>query len=471
MIADDSIEKIKRRAARARATIALAVFCVAVVFSSCGALPSSAGGSFMDGVPADDEDYDFSVFFGHAEDPITIARIALRYKAKTGVSVRPIMTAADAADDRSLRRYLNSSDPPAVFALSAEAADSVTASGVGWRFHGRGFAADRRILADLIGAPDAAAPVVDAFVEDLRLADYGEWSEFLNGLSSYIKKGTPAAFTLNDNEYAFAAAKGRYSSRLNGIFAVKGSDPEFFGAELLEAVAATSGIARPEYPSVQVASPPEADAVFPIFDAYIETLNTYTSNVSGRYAPGVRGEDFIDADIYSPEYTASVFADCRAVFTPFDSEDYAGNDGADATQTEHLTLIPVKIPYEKHWLSGYVGATEVNASLRIDTEYSLCVNENAPLETREKAKKFVEWLLADEESSDAVQLCLTEYHAKGAELPLAPEGNTETSSEMSAFGEEIFEDVLAPMTTDPDWQPEEIYAFRDALTAQWRGVS
>jgi hypothetical protein len=41
---------------------------------------------------------------------------------------------------------------------------------------------------------------------------------------------------------------------------------------------------------------------------------------------------------------------------------------------------------------------------------------------------------------------------------------------ISAFGDEIYDSVLKPMLSDPEWGPEEITAFKDALTVRWRPV-
>jgi hypothetical protein len=204
-----------------------------------------------------------------------------------------------------------------------------------------------------------------------------------------------------------------------------------------------------------------------VLDTYIAALDSYTSRIGGLYAPGIRGDDFIKSEIYSPEYTGAVFAGNRALFTPFDSEEYYGNEEADATQSEHIALLPVKMPYDEHWLKVYLGGATANKSLRMNTEYSLCVNEQSTQAVREKAEDFIEWLAADDESSDAIQLCLAGYHRKGAELPLFSYKEREVRGGISTLGEEIYDEVLKPMLSDPNWEPEEIPAFRDDIFAAW----
>jgi hypothetical protein len=453
-----------------------AIVCVMLLIAtlaSCGVLPADwAGGSGIGfsgaqaGTYADDEDYDFSVFFGHSEDPITVGRIVLRYKAETGISIRPITTDEDAADDRFLARYLGASDPPAAFAMPIEAADTVSASGIGWRFHGRGFAADRRVLADLIGSPDVAAPEVDVFIEDIRCASYIEWVAFTDSLDSYISGAEYTAGTLNGKSYAFADAKGRFSSRLNGVFAVGGAEPSFVGTMLTDMASMTSD--NDALSRSRLFSTPQAfTSVVPVLDTYTAALEVYTSHVAGLYASGVRGDDFIDQKVYSSEYTGSVFAEQRAVFMPFDSEDYAGSDVAEATQTEHIVLLPVKMPYSEHWLSGYLGASDVNKSIQLITEYSLCVNEQAPASDADAARAFIEWLVADMESIDAVQLCMTGYHESGSELPLLTDNERDDEGGMAVFGEELYGPDLRAMLSDPEWLPDEITELRNAIYDIW----
>jgi hypothetical protein len=462
-----------RRGIFRRALAFVCVILLTTALASCGALAidradgftSDASGSQF-GAYSDDEDYDFSVFFGHSEDPITIGRIVLRYKAETGVSIRPIMTDADAADERFLVRYLGASDPPAAFAMPYEAADIVSAAGIGWRFRGSGFAADRRVLADLIGAPDAAAPEVNAFIEDIRSASYAEWSAFIDNLSSYIDGVGYSYGILNDNAYAFASAKGRFSSRLNGVFAISGAEPSFVGSTLMDMASMTSD--REALSRSRLFSTPQAfTSVVPVLDTYVTALEAYTSHIAGLYAPGVRGDDFISQEIYSSEYTGSVFAENRAVFMPFDSEDYAESDVADATQAEYIVLLPVKMPYAEHWLSGYLGASGVNKSIQMRTEYSLCVNEQVSASEADAARVFIEWLMNDRESIDAVQLCLSEYYESGSELLLLTDNEREKEGGMATFGEEAYIPELRAMLSDPEWLPDEITELRNVVYDTW----
>jgi hypothetical protein len=322
------------------------------------------------------------------------------------------------------------------------------------------------VLADLIGAPDAAAPEVDVFIEDIRLSSYNEWTAFIDNLDSYISGAGDAAGTLNGKAYTFAGAKGRFSSRLNGVFAVGGAEPSFVGTMLIDMASMTSD--NDALSRSRLFSTPQAfTSVVPVLDTYTAALETYTSHIAGLYAPGVKGDDFINREIYSPEYTGSVFAEQRAVFTPFDSEDYAVSGLADATQAEHLVILPVKMPYAEHWLSGYLGASDVNKSIQMSTEYSLCVNEQAPASDADAARAFIAWLLADRESTDAVQLCLTGYYESGSELLLRTDNERDDDGGMAVFGEEVYGPELRAMLSDPEWLPDEIRDLRNAIYDVW----
>jgi hypothetical protein len=285
-------------------------------------------------------------------------------------------------------------------------------------------------------------------------------------LNSYIAGAANVTVTLNGNNYALADTKGRYTSQLNGVFAVSGAEPDFVGQTLMDMASVTAN--HDALNQSRLLSTPQAfTSVVPVLDTYISALNLYTSDIAGMYAPGVRGDDFINDDVYSSEYTNAVFANQKAVFTPFDSEDYAVDGYADATQAEHIVILPVKMPYSEHWLSGYIGPINVNKSIQLSTEYSLCVNEQAPVEYADAARAFIDWLATDIESTDAVQLCLRKYHESGAELPLPSSGDREEEGGIAVFGEEMYGPELRRMLSDPDWRADEITELRYGLYVKW----
>jgi hypothetical protein len=454
--------------------------------ASCGAAASD--GTDADGAAdaaadagadaaVDDAEYDFSFFFGQSEDPITIGRIVTRYKAETGISIEPIMTDEGAADSQFLRRYLSASDPPAAYALPGDAdpvttdlVGTATATAIAWRFRGAGLAADRRVLADLIGADDASDPAVDTFIEDMRLADYTEWSSFIDSLDDYIRAGRPAAasFALSGKTYTFPEKKGRFSSQLNGVYAMSGAGPSFVSETLMDLASVTSDAAS--FDRSRLLPTPQAISIAaPVFNTYIDALEAYTAHLAGLYAPGIRGDDFIDEEIYSAEYVYSVFSACRAVFMPFDSDSYGDLLAADATQAGYVTLLPVKMPLQAqvYWLSGDIGQDEAERSIRMSTEYSLCVNANAAPEQQALAWEFVSWLESDTESSDPMQLCLARYDDKGARLPLTTENEREDAAGIAAFGADLYGYGLRTMLSDPDWLPDEVRTLKSYINNLW----
>jgi hypothetical protein len=437
-------------------------------------------------VGAEDEAaYDFSMFFGHTMDPIVIDRILTRYKVETDVNIRAITTEADARNERFLRRYLNASDPPAAFVFDevsdrdalvaagyvttapavAVGAAETTGGGLAWRYRGIGFAADGRVLADLFGTADA-----DRVVEDIRLSTWTEWTAFIAGLEEYISDTTssvtPVAFSLNGKPYAFVPEKGGYSADLNGVFALEGSDSAFVSALLLDRATATSGKKILSISSI-LSTPQALSAATPVFDAYTSALETYTDHLGGLYAEGIRGDDFVNVDIYSPEYAVDVFAAGRAVFFPFDSEQYDALKETNATQAEHIVLLPVKMPYSQNGLSEYASDRPSNRALHQSVTYSLHVNVFADAATRAKAADFVTWLASDEQSMDPVQRQLKTYYERNAVLPL------ETDEEMAEFEERVYESpVLKSRLTDSVWDDADIGELKDDLFERWyRGAA
>jgi hypothetical protein len=481
-------------------------------------------------VAAPAEGYDFSFFFGSSENPITIERIVSRYAAEKNVRVWPITTGDDAAGERYLRIFMRSSDPPAGYAISEESKDSfATTSGIGWRFHGRGFVCDRRVLSDLIGAGGADAPETYAFAENLGKSSFSEWRWFLKKLKDYIAGAQTDAFMLNGNEYKFAAEKGKYSSRLNGIFALSGVDPSFLGSELMRLSAVTSDGAShsPEadsdYGSDSGAgtdsgfgsdSGSDADSGFgsdsgsdedsgfgsdsvsgsgesttsraisayaPVLRAYVSALDTYTRDIAGLYAPGIRGDDFINEKIYSAEYTRSAFYENRALFMPFDSDIYEELKSENATQSEHFAMIPVKIPYGENGLSAFRGVVAANAALSVETKYSLCANEGAPPKERRMAEDFIKWLAEDKEFSDTIQLSMAAYYAEGAVIPLKPDDDEESGyGTGGVFAAENIEGTLSeddfgiyvkPLLSYAEWDAAKTGALIEGIAMMWYPAS
>jgi hypothetical protein len=324
------------------------------------------------------------------------------------------------------------------------------------------------VLAELIGASGPNDRAVDSFIEDMRAANYREWSAFLDELDGYIKDATAtyAAITLNGKEYSFSEGKGRFSSQLNGIFAVSGASPSFVSERLFYLAAITSNT-ESLMRSRMLATPQAIAITSPVFNTYISALGAYTSRIGGLYAAGVRGDDFTNDRIYSAEYISSVFSANRAVFMPIDSDEYANAQNTSATQSEYIAILPIKLPYVDNWLSGYLHTTDVNKSIELSVEYSLCVNANVAPAIKEKAKSFIEWLAADIESSDAMQLSLKAYNVKGARLPFMTDEEPGDSELIASFRKSIYDSRLRQMLSRPDWQPDVTEGFKGSLADRW----
>jgi raffinose/stachyose/melibiose transport system substrate-binding protein len=430
---------------------------------------------------------------------------------------------------------LNSQDPPAVFTADSDTdlsrlaeegiidpADGGSAaaiedieSAIPVRLDAKGLAADRRVLAQLIGQEDPAE-----FISDLKAADQSEWSNFIALLSRYITYGSVSGFDLNHHSYQFAEEKGALVTELTGVFAASGADLSFLGRELLDRTLATtdpdvwtssagklaeeaaaadtaasgSALGLPDA-AVPASALPEANApaidepdvsdpetesetepdlseadilTNSVFDAYIASLSEITQDIAGFYAPGVRGDDFISEEYYSEAKAKQIFASGRAVFTDVSDADFEIMKDLDAIQSKSLALFPLKIPYALYGLESAVDGVEANRAVPVRVTEVICVNKSLSNEAQEQARLFVDWFVASENyGEDAVMREAADYYRNGDTLPYE-EANSEYAVQMESFAETISErDGLPLYLSDQQWDAAKLAGFRSYLKSAW----
>ena len=316
--------------------------------------------------------HDFRFFFGSAEDPVVLSELVRTYETETGVKIEAVFTEPDSDDERALWRSLNANDAPAGYCVSANAnTGNIEAEGfvatlsalgaagnvryIPYMYRGRGFVVDTRVVAELVD-PSLA----DVLLADLRSCNFAEWANFVTQLSAYINYSVASEFMLNGHLYSFAREKGRLSGKLNGVFAVQAAEPSVYGSALFEVALSTADLAAWE--SARSLATPEAITVLsPGLNAYIACLDNITSNASGRFAPAIRGKDFVKKEYYSTKNAMRIFSEGKALFILADSNDYEDFAALDASSAGQLALVPVKMPYEENGLPTVVGGDPTNA--------------------------------------------------------------------------------------------------------------
>jgi hypothetical protein len=487
---------IRNKIIRPSVFILCCILMLCTFLSACGDLRTESDGVIAPETEGS-ESYDFRFFFGSAEDPVMLSELVRTYEMETGIKVEAVFTEPDNDDERALWRSLNANDPPVGYCVSANAnTDNIEADGfvatlsalgmtgdtsyIPYMYRGKGFAVDTRVIAELVGAS-----LADALLEDLRSCSFGEWANFVAQLSAYINYSVAAEFMLNGRLYVFAQEKGELSGELNGVFAVQGAEPSVYGNTLFEVALSTTDLAAWE--SARSLATPEAITVLsPGLNAYIACLDNITSNASGRFAPAIRGKDFVKKEYYSAENAMRIFSEGKALFILADSNDYADFAAIDAAKAGHLALIPVKMPYEENGLPATVSAdpadttgsdaatsadiagadaatsenidgigattsadaSPANAAIPARVTHYLCVNGNESPEGQQAAADFIVWLTNAKPGLDnSLQNEARHYFDSGQYLPFSIK-----SESLAAYETALFEkSKLTPWLSDNRW--------------------
>jgi hypothetical protein len=336
----------------------------------------------------------------------------------------------------------------------------------------------------------------DVFADDLRMADYGEWREFIEKLGEYIARGTPDSFVANGRIYRFPENKGVYASALNGIFSIAGGDPGFYGHDLLALMlrAADADVwASAKKDAVEKAAEAEADkeendvendesdaengeeisaisttaaafdAIRPGLNSYVEALDCITARLAGKYAPGIRSKGFIDTKIYGKSDAAEIFADGRAVFVAANSADFDAFSESNAEQAKNLILLPVKLPYAENGLPDQWEDRSINRLIPARVTHFFVVNGRVAPELQKPALDFIRWLIEEERSmEDSLKGSVRGYFDRGDVLPY-PTDDSFTRS----YSDALRKKGLAEYLTDDRWDAEYRESLLDFMFTVW----
>jgi hypothetical protein len=479
---------------RYKSTVIVLILLLSLFASSCVSNPDITGR----GTSQPDGEHDFSVYLSGIGDAIRLNRIIDEYERNTGLNIEVITPSDGTGTNRALRRMLNLQNPPAVFTVDADTdLDFIAESGIVTigtpaslseiesatpiRFVAKGFAADKRVLSQLIGQGDT-----EKLISDIKLADYHEWSTFITRLGQYISDGLVSGFTLNDHNYSFANEKGDLVTGLTGVFAQAGADLSFLGSELL---ARTTCTTEPSGWEAAWTSPEtgagdgatgetEDDAPARVItlqrgliDAYSLALSDITGNIAGLYAPGVRGDDFIDDEYYSKAEEARIFAAGRAVFTNVSTEDFESMKEASPDQAQSLALFPVKIPYLECGLDPVAGGVAANSAVPVRVALSLCINETLPEKEQVQAQNFVSWFVtAENYGGNPLMRDAAGYYKRDAILPYDV-ADSEAEDRLTEFIDAISgRDGLPAFLSMQEWNAVTLAELSTYLKNAWSSL-
>ncbi|MDR1068641.1 MAG: extracellular solute-binding protein [Clostridiales Family XIII bacterium] len=427
---------------------------IAAVLVSC---IGSARSENPDGITTASE-HDFIAYFGTPDDGIFIEEAVSAYEEQTGIKIETIVSDGN---ERAVRRLLNSDDPPAVYVLPSKtgASDIVESDvltdlsntlagtengGLPWNALGFGLVADKRLMAELAGGANA-----DTYLADMRAANYTEWATFITGLDVYIRNGTPEPYTLNGKNYTFPAKKGARSAELNGVYSVAGGDSSLIVGRLMSVV--FSGLDTEE---IAVTSSDDT-VVEPVLDKYTATFEAYTATLAGRFAPGIRGTDFINKEKYSKENAEKIFTGGKAAFLLADSDAYDDIRKLNAEMAEDSVMLPLKTLSAKS-----------PGSILTESRYRVYANEDVSEREKTEALDFARWLSEYRlEHSNALEKSVASYCVSGDIIEFPGE-----TKQLENFEENVYKnDEITALMADPVWDAAKRAAFSAALSAAWDG--
>jgi raffinose/stachyose/melibiose transport system substrate-binding protein len=359
---------------------------------------------------------------------------------------------------------------------------------------GRGLIADKRLLTEIAGAEG-----VNALIEDLHYANWDEWHAFVTAMNAWIRQipmvvspaaietGTsasaaapaassepqttptaiPSAFTLGEHVYELPDQKGVFAAELNGVFAVAGGEPAYYGHELLTRALCTSDLSG-LYDVSALTTPAALEILSPGLSVYADTLDLLTSSIAGKYAAGIRGKDFVKKSIYGTANALEIFSLGRAVFADVASSDYEALKNENALQAKNLVLLPLKLPYDRYGLpqSPTGSAVQANDAIPLAVTHSFYLNKEAPASQRARAAAFIRWLSSNGgRFDDPLERAVKDYYAAGEIL--AVELPAETAIPESFEQEAYSSSGITVYLANNNWDEALHSALIDALFTAW----
>ena len=387
--------------------IPLMLLLSAVILSGCGIDTASK--------------YDLYIFNTKGESADAMSAAAKAYGDETGKKIKVFSLGSGTNSSDTLRAEMNSKNKPGIFSIMniSELAeweeggfaldlsgvtdekfkalhDSIpsnmrlTSNGIGsygipYNVEGYGYITDARMIAAVFGEENK-----DSVLNDLKYCDYGEFENFVTTLDNYIKTNVVSDVVLNENKYTFASAKNELSSKLNGVFAVAGSEKWTYGDHMIN-VALNAVFETPA--DALAASSQDLDNLKNPFIAYAKALDLKTSHAAGINGAAARGAEFINSTTNNYDSAVQAFAEGKALFLKQGNWVYTNIKKANSEISDTLTFIPVKLPLSQNDIK-VKGLTveKMNRSIPVFVPNYYAVNAKADEAQQKEALNFLVWL-------------------------------------------------------------------------------
>ena len=409
-----------------------------------------------------DKEYDFSVYFGNTDDSIQISNLISKYEEEKGVVVEPVFAESIGNSTDSLERMINKNNPVSAFLISegpnfdnmknkgyvanlsalTKANDVIMVDGnrLLWSTSGYGLAVDQRMLCRLFALENS-----DEIIANIRAATFAEWKDFIEKLEQYIFSDVLSSVTFGGVEYSFVEEKSNSLKKLNGAYALSGYESRFTGEYLINNIFENTN----------------TNPMEPLISAYIESLDFVTQHLSGKFAPGIRGESFIIEEYYGATETESMFLEGNALFTILDTDSYDRLAKENNDKATNIVLLPIKMPLVENGIEREDNNQKI---VTVHTQ-SLCINNSLSREKKLEVLEFLNWIAkqkAIEENS--LQRSVRSYFVNGNYLD-----DYSLDEKTSYFLNRAFSanEGIKPWLSDNNWTDEEKESLRNHLYDAW----
>jgi hypothetical protein len=178
-----------------------------------------------------------------------------------------------------------------------------------------------------------------------------------------------------------------------------------------------------------------------------------TSSLAGRFAPGIRGTDFLNEEKYPYESAAEIFATDRAAFLPADSRIYSDVSNLNAVKAESCIIIPVKTVNP-----------EASSKILARGLYTIYVNADMPDDVQQKAIDFVRWYSKYcATQNDVLEKSVRSYFDSGDVLAF-----DEPATKLENFAQNVYKDeAVRTLLANPMWNAEKLTEFTFTLELEW----
>ena len=340
-------------------------------------------------------------------------------------------------DDENFKQLAN--NVPKSLRLSSDGKNSF---GIPYCIEGYGYIVDREMISDLIGENST-----DSFLENMRVASYEDFKNFVLAVDSYIKTPAAKSFTLNGKKYTFLPTKTGLAQKLTGVFAVAGAERWTYCDHMINVAL---GAIYDSPAAAKNASSEQIQSMKNAIMKYAEALDFKSSHAAGTDSEFKRGPEFVSSTANDYNKAIQRFAQSKALFIKQGNWAASNINKINPNMKKRLELLPVKLPLTQDDIKrSDMTVEKFNSSIPVYVPNYFAINKRASEASQKLAREFLVWLNTSEQGQnyiinnfnfipynapnnlileDSINNSLLSYYRKNLTLPAAYHGITETWS-------------------------------------------